>query len=71
MACLYADDTVLLADSERKLQRIVHEFDRVCSRRTLKVNAGTSKVMVSERAGEQTIDLAKPYRVGSEAMTWM
>ncbi len=61
---LYADDTVLLAESEGMLQRIVHEFDRVCKRRKLKVNAGKSKVMVFERAREQTINSAKPYRVG-------
>ncbi len=30
---LYADDTVLLAESEGLLQRIVDEFDRVCKRR--------------------------------------
>ncbi len=46
VAGLYADDTVLLAESEGMLQRIVHEFDRVCKRRKLKVNADTSKVMV-------------------------
>ncbi len=33
------------------------------------MNAGKSKVMVFERTREQTIDFAKPYRVGSEAMT--
>ncbi len=37
--CLYADDTVLLAESEGMLQRIVDEFNRVCKRRKLKVNA--------------------------------
>ncbi len=39
VAGLYADDTVLLAESEGMLQRIVDEFDRVCKRRKLKVNA--------------------------------
>ncbi len=68
VAGLYADDTVLLAESEGMLQRIVDEFDRVCKRRKLKVNAVKSKVMVFERAREQTIDFAKPYRVGSEAI---
>ncbi len=43
---LYADDTVLLTESEGTLQRMVDEFDRVCKRRKLKVNAGKSKVMV-------------------------
>ncbi len=46
IASLFADGTVLLADSERKLQRVVDEFYRVCMRRMLRVNAGKSKVMV-------------------------
>ncbi len=65
---LYADDTVLLAESEGILQRIVDEFDTEYKKRKLKVNAGKSKVMVFERPREQTIDFAKPYRVGSEAI---
>ncbi len=32
VAGLYADDTVLLGESEGMLQRIVDEFDRVCKR---------------------------------------
>ncbi len=64
----YADDTVLLTESEGMLQRIVDEFDKVCKRRKLKVNAGKSKVTVFGRAGEQTIDFAKPHRVGSEVI---
>ncbi len=68
VAGLYADDTVLLAESERIVQGTVAEFDRVYKRRKLKVNAGKSKVMVFERAREQTIDFAKPFRVGSEAI---
>ncbi len=32
------------------------------------MNVGKSKVMVFERAREQTIDFAKPYRVGSAAI---
>ncbi len=65
---LFADDIVLLAESEGMPQRIVDEFERVCTRRKLKVNAGKSKVMVFERAREQTVDVAKPYRVWSEAI---
>ncbi len=68
MTSLYADYTVLLAESEGMLQRIVDEFDRVCKRRKLKLNAGKSKVMVFERVSEQTINFAKPYRVVSEAI---
>ena len=32
---LYADDTVVVADSERKLCQLVTEFGRVCERRKL------------------------------------
>ncbi len=49
-------------------QRIIDEFDSVCRRRKLKVNADKSKVIVFKRAREQTINFAKPYRVGSEAI---
>lgn len=38
--CLLADDTVLLAESERELQRVVGEFHRVGTRRKLRVNTG-------------------------------
>ncbi len=57
-------DKLMLAESEGMLQRIVDEFDRICKKRKLKINAGKSKVMVFEKAGGQTRDFAKPYRVG-------
>ncbi len=47
VAGLYVDNTVLLTESEGMLQRIVDEFDRVCKRRKLKVNAGISKVQAT------------------------
>ncbi len=60
--------TVLFAKSEGMLQRILDAFVRACRRGKLKVNAGKSKVMVFKRAGGQTINFAKPHRVGSEAI---
>ena len=45
VACLFVDDTVLLAESEGELQRLVDEFYNVCGRRKLRVNVGRSKVM--------------------------
>ncbi len=70
VAGLYVDHTVLLVESEGMFQRIADEFDKVCKRRMLKVNAGKSKVMVFERAREQTINFAKPHsRV--RGYTWM
>ena len=42
---LFADDTVVVADSEKKLRQLVTEFGKVCERRKLRVNVGKSKVM--------------------------
>ncbi len=43
VTCLFADYTVLLAESEGDLLRVVNEFYSVCKRRKLKTNAGKSK----------------------------
>ena len=42
---LFVDDTVVVADCERKLCQLVTEFGRVCERRKLQVNVGKSQVM--------------------------
>ncbi len=36
VTCLFADDTVLLAESEGDLQRVVNEFCSVCKKRKLR-----------------------------------
>ena len=48
---LVADDTALVADSEKKLCRLVSESGRVCERKKLRVNVGKSKVMRCSRYG--------------------
>ena len=48
MAYLLTDDTVLFAESEKELQRVVDEFSS-CLKRKLKINCRKSKVMVFER----------------------
>ena len=50
---LFADDTVLLGDSEEKLERLVQEFGRVCRRRKLSVNETKSKIMKIGKNGEE------------------
>ena len=49
---MFADDTVLLSDSEEKLERLVQEFGRVCRRRRLSVNETKSKIMKIGKNGE-------------------
>ncbi len=63
VTCLFADDTVLLAESDGDLQRVVNEFFSVWKRRKLKVNAEKSKVMVCERREEEVINFNTTYRV--------
>ncbi len=54
--CLFANDTVLLVESERELQRVVDQFHKVCSRKGLRVNAGKSKVMAHEKIGVEMVN---------------
>ncbi len=61
-ACLFLDDTVLV-EIERELLGVVDQFQSVCSRRKLRVNAGKSKVMVLERREVEVVDFGNPYRV--------
>ncbi len=63
VTCLFADNTVLLAESEGNLQREVNEFYSVCKRRKLKVNAGKSKVMMFGRREEEVIHFNTAFRV--------
>ncbi len=62
-ACLFADNTVMLTESETDLQRVVDEFSNVCRRTGLKVNAGKSKVMVFERKEVEVCSFITPYKV--------
>ena len=50
---LFADDTALVADSEKKLCRLVSAFARVFKRRKFRVNVGKSKVMRCLRYGNE------------------
>ncbi len=64
---LFADDTVLIAEYESDLQKVINVFDSVFKRRKLKVNTiNKSKVMVFERSKSEVVDFACPYRVRVE-----
>lgn len=52
VACLFADDFVLLAGSARELHRALDEIYRVCLKRMLRVNVGKIEGMVFERREE-------------------
>ena len=68
VAYLFPDDTVLYADSEEGLQKVMNEIYCVCTGRNLKVNAGKSKVMVFERRKVDVVDFNLPYRVSVPAV---
>ena len=49
---LFAEDALLIADSEDCLQRIVNEIGVLCGRRKLKVNVNKSKDTKVSKSGE-------------------
>ena len=54
---LYADDAVLLAESERELKLLVDRFSVTCERRKLKINEKKTKAMVFDRDGDGSCDI--------------
>ncbi len=54
-ACLFTDDIVRLAQSERELQGVVAQFHSVCSKRKLRVHVEKSK-MVFEKKEVEMVD---------------
>ena len=61
----YADDTVLIADTEEKLQRLVDRLDVECRGVGLKINIGKTEVMGVTKRKEQ---LRVNVNVGGEAV---
>ena len=64
---MFADDTVLLGDSEEKLEILVQEFGRVRRRRKLSVNETKSKIM---KIGENGVDISLNNRRMEEVETY-
>ena len=68
---MFADDTVLLGDSEEKLERLVQEFGRVCQRRKLSVNETKSTIMKMGKNGEANgVDISLNDRRIEEVETY-
>ena len=53
----YADDTVILADSEQNLQRILNNIIRECKDFGMKLNGKKTKVMVIEKKPQTRIKI--------------
>ena len=58
----YADDTVLIADSEEKLQRIIDEVDAAGEELGLKINRSKTECMVMSKRSAPSCDL----KIGNE-----
>ena len=67
---MFADDTVLLGDSEDKLDRLVQEFGRVCLRRKLLVYDTKSKIMkIGKNVEENGVNISLNDRGMEETET--
>lgn len=42
---MFADNTALLTENKKDLQKLINEFSAICEMRKLTVNLGKSKVM--------------------------
>ena len=63
----YADDTVLIADTERKLQRLVGKLNEECNKYGLKINISKTEVMgLTKRAGQLPVSISLESRVLSQ-----
>src|SRR5215469_5652612 len=58
---LYADDTVLMGETEESLQRLVTLFNRECEKRKVRINGDKSKVM---RVGDNGRVMDMGIRIG-------
>ena len=68
---MFADDVVLIADSEKCLQRMVNEMGVGCGRRKLMVNVNKSKVMKVHKSGENVaLDVQMNGRVSLLEVIW-
>ena len=67
---MFADNSVLLGDSEEKLERLVQEFGSVCRRRKLSVNETKRKIMKTGKNGEENgVNISLNDRKMEEAET--
>ena len=62
---LYADDTVLIAETREHLQYIVSEFERACDSMGLKINAGKSNILTIKK---EQVGSCERVRVNGEEM---
>jgi ribosome-interacting GTPase 1 len=76
----YADDTVLIADSQEKLQQLVTSLVDASERRGLTINKGKTKVMVATKrnnspriniiVGDKVLDQVDQFNYLGSVMTW-
>ena len=51
---LYADDTVIIQDSQEKLQHAIDDISKYCALHKIKINAGKTKCMITGKPWEHT-----------------
>ena len=58
----FADDTVLVAETNEHLQYAVNEFERSCGRMGLKINARESKLLVFRKYQSESCEKVRVIR---------
>ena len=68
---MFADDAVLLGDSDEKLERLAQEFGRMCQMRKLSENETKSKIMkIGRNVEENEVNISLNDRRIEEVETY-
>ena len=64
----YADDTIIMAESEQQLQRMIDKLDATCEQYGMAMNAKKTKTMIVEKTAEKQCD--NGLHKSSNTNTW-
>ena len=54
---IYADDTIILAESEQQLQHMIDKIDATCEQYDMAMNAKKTKTMIVEKTPEKQCEV--------------
>ena len=54
---IYADDTIILAESEQQLQHMIDKLDATCEQYGMAMNAKKTKTMIVEKTSEKRCEV--------------
>ena len=66
----YADDTIILAESEQQLQNMIDKLDATCEQYGMAMNAKKIKTMIVEKTHDKQCEVNVKGQQSSNTNTW-